>query len=141
MFFFHDRNTSIEVHNVANFRRSSYVVAVLLAVWSILAWSYTRTGLTHVEIVLSAALTLCGQILMVEARRALPLSNHDLFYKVSAATTRKGIYARIGHPMYVGLIVALIGSSLLLSNIPALNMAVFVLAPVLWLRTRLERIG
>lgn len=140
MFFFHDRTTSIEVRDAVDFRRSSYLTIVLLLLWSVLAWSYTRTGLTHIEILLSAALTLCGQILMVEARRALPLSNHDLFYKVSNATARKGLYAWVGHPMYVALIVALIGSSLLLSNIPALNLVVFVIAPILWLRTRLERV-
>lgn len=139
MFFFHDRTTSVEVREVERFRHSSYLVLVLLLVWSIFAWIYTRVGITQIEIALSAALTVCGQILMVEARHRLPLSNHDLFYKVSTATTRGGVYAWVGHPMYIGLVAALVGSSLLLMNIPALYMAVFVIAPALWFRTRLER--
>lgn len=136
--FFHEQTTSVEVHAVRRFTDSSYTTIAILALWSLLAWLYARQGLLPIEIVLSAALTLSGQLLMVLARRRLPLSNYDLFFRVSDSMTRGGIYAWVGHPMYIGLVVALIGSSLLLKNIPALYVAVFVVIPTLWFRARAE---
>ena len=49
-----------------------------------------------------------------------------------------GVYGVVRHPSEVGTISLATGAAILLSSIPALTMALFVLLPLVWWRTRLE---
>ena len=82
-------------------------------------------------------LTVFGQYLMSMARRELPLSNYDVLMRIATTRVESGVYRYLSHPMYVGLLLALAGSSLLFGN-GAAFMMLFILTPLLFLRAVIE---
>lgn len=86
---------------------------------------------------LGALLVLVGQWLMCAARRELPLSNFSVVGRISTNKVRRGIYRYLSHPMYVGLVFALTGSSLVFGNKIAF-LILLVLVPLLAVRAVIE---
>jgi len=100
-------------------------------------WGLPSNMLAPPLLFFGGVLTVFGQWIMCAARRALPLSNRDVLMNLSSLSVRTGVYKSISHPMYVGLVLALCGSALVLGNKPALG-TVLVLVPFLALRAYAE---
>jgi protein-S-isoprenylcysteine O-methyltransferase Ste14 len=130
------------------FAYSAYVTLVLVALWAALAWS--GVGVWHIAsnsrtfLILCATglvMTLLGQICLILSRKSLRfLSSSEVFFSLSKRKTEGVLYRYLKHPMYVGLLLALAGSSLLLLNAVALAFVLIVLGPILIVRARLDHI-
>ena len=75
---------------------------------------------------------------MVLSRRALKLSNKDMLFRIAREHTRSGPYRYFRHPMYGGLITALLGSVLLFGSILAFEFLVLIVLPLTLWRARIE---
>lgn len=115
---------------------TSMTVAALGA-WSVVMWVLPPHTVASALVVIAAELVLVGQWLMVASRKALPLSNYEVLMQLSQKRIRTGVYKHLAHPMYVGLMLALLGSSLLLGNALALEW-VLVIGGLLMLRLSAE---
>lgn len=85
-------------------------------------------------------MTVIGQYLMCVSRRALSLSNYEVLTKLASTKVSNGVYRYLSHPMYVGLVLALCGSALVLGNRAALGV-LLLLIPLLALRAYAESRG
>ncbi len=82
-------------------------------------------------------LTLGGQWCMCAARKELPLSTYQVVMRILPMHINTGIYGYFAHPMYMGLVAALLGSALVLGNGVAVG-ALVLLLPVLAVRAWAE---
>lgn len=128
------------------FRSLTYLTAVVLVLWSALLWSGAGATVPQSERVWFAGecagfvLVGAGQWLMVRARAALKaLSNYDLLFGIAQRYVSDGPYRSLRHPMYVGLGMALLGSTLVMWSSFGMLVLVFGIAPLLIWRARLER--
>jgi protein-S-isoprenylcysteine O-methyltransferase Ste14 len=123
-FFAHgSRPSSVPVRDSAAFVWSGCLLVAALAACVVRLCIDAPNSPAGVALAAAAALVLAGQGLMVAARRALPLSNYDLAMRLSAARVARGVYAWTWHPMYAGLLLAVVGSTLVMGNEAALRLS------------------
>lgn len=133
--------TTLPVRDSAAYLFSGYLLALALGAWSVRLWLEGVYPPRGAALLLAAFLVVAGQALMVAGRRALPLSTYDLLVRLAAGRPpRRGIGRFVWHPMYVGLFMAVVGSSLSMGSRGSLTLAWFVGA-ALAVRIAAERWG
>ena len=129
----------------SRFRYSAYATFTCIAAWVVCMFGTDGAGVshTHATQVIAAfgfAGVIVGQVLLVLSRRSLRfLSNREVLCTISTVKVTGGLFRYVKHPMYAGLFLALMGSSLALLNIYAAFVVLILIAPMLALRARLER--
>ena len=94
---------------------------------------------TLAAVVVGASCVLAGQVLTVLSRRSLQmLTNAGIFFTLNTVKVTSSVYRYSKHPMYVGLWLALLGSSLVLCNGAAVGIVLALITPALVVRASLE---
>lgn len=138
-FRFRQTRTSAPVRQSARFRRTAPLIFAALGTWMFAAWVHAMPAPVP-EFLLGGLLLLAGQGMMLASRHALRfLSNYDLLFSLCERHISSGVYRYNPHPMYVGLFLALVGSSLLLGSLLSLFVAVLCVGPILVLRACAEK--
>ncbi len=119
------------------FTVTSYAVFCVLIVWSLYMWLVPPAVPRGWILLVAASLTLGGQWGMCAARKELPLSTYQVVMRILPMHINTGIYGYFTHPMYIGLLAALLGSALVLDNEAAVG-ALVLLLPVLAVRAWAE---
>jgi protein-S-isoprenylcysteine O-methyltransferase Ste14 len=103
--------------------RESAIRAAMLAVvvWALAAPLPPRPGALGPAALL---LFLAGHVLAVAARRQLGAAwGAGVEPRPGSPRVRRGLYAAIGHPIYVGMVVATLAQWLVLRNLPSALLA------------------
>ena len=119
LFFVHYARPRSGARGSVVFTLTSIATATMLVMWTASIWLLPPQTIEPWEEVASILLLWAGLYVWVMARRALPLSNTEVIFRLSHKQVKSGVYTYLSHPMYVGLVCALAGSSWLLGNGPA----------------------
>lgn len=136
-FFGSAQKTTHHTKTNALFAYSTGLVAVLLVVWIYCMWFEPPRLVPVWLLALGALMVVSGQWIMCQARKELPMSTYHMIMRISGGRIRKGLYAHLAHPMYIGLVLALLGSAIVLGNRGATGV-LLILVPVLLLRAWIE---
>jgi len=120
----------------------TWAVLAEILLWATLLWHANPESIVPApqEVFVGALCLLVGWWFMLSSRRALAhLTNRELLFYVAPARVRSGPYQYLMHPMYMGLAFALLGTSLVLMNLNAALLTVFI-DILLLLRAREERL-
>lgn len=134
------RKTTVPVRDSLPFLISGYLLSMALGAWSVRLWLDGVHAPAGTTLYLGVLLLVGGQTLMALGRRALPLGNYDLVVRLSRTMVREGALRYVWHPMYTGLLLAAVGTSILAGNPTALWLCWFIGA-ALFMRIAAEHWG
>lgn len=120
------------------FASLTFFVFVSIGVWYWFLWS-EELPLDMPLVTVGLALVVVGQLLMLWSRAALSRSsNWQILFMLNSKHIHTGAYRYIGHPMYTGLFVALLGSAIAAGSVTGVGLLCVTVCPLLVVRIFLE---